>query len=214
MKCLAFSVHLPSSIPERESVIIHSMWSQGGILAHMCSVKARPSRRISKDVRPARVTSAARVRILPLHPPVARRCSVDIRAVFAPNDFRKRFSTSLQPLSPQTDLGPLGQRLGQRPNNISAHRRPQRHHRAILHIHQPQLRLLLRPVRPSRVRIQDLEAAGNTMQVKHISWMENHSQSSLYWDMVNAQTGAKMLAGWSYAKYDDNGKLERVADFW
>lgn len=59
-----------------------------------------------------------------------------------------------------------------------------------------------------------LEAAGNVAQVKHIQWEENNSQSALQWDMMNTTTEQAILSGWSYGKYDEDGKLVCVADFW
>lgn len=61
-----------------------------------------------------------------------------------------------------------------------------------------------------------LEQQQNKLQVKHINWWEQHSQSALQWTMMDKETGKGVIDGWSYANYaeDGSGKLERVSDFY
>ena len=61
---------------------------------------------------------------------------------------------------------------------------------------------------------QALAATGNSAQVQHVDWKENNSQSALQWNMVDVKTDGVILKGWSYGRYDENGKLVCVADFW
>lgn len=61
---------------------------------------------------------------------------------------------------------------------------------------------------------QLLQGAGNACTVKHIKWWEHHQQSGLQWEMVHVDTGECLVKGFTYAAYDENGKLVSTADFY
>lgn len=58
-----------------------------------------------------------------------------------------------------------------------------------------------------------LVQTGNRLTVNHIKWHEHHDQCALQWEMIDVRTKASVLPGWSYAQYDEEGKLLCVADF-
>jgi len=60
---------------------------------------------------------------------------------------------------------------------------------------------------------QEMVQTGNKLTVKHIKWREHHDQSALQWEMIDVETKASLLPGWSCAQYDAEGKLLSVADF-
>lgn len=44
-------------------------------------------------------------------------------------------------------------------------------------------------------------------KVDYKTWSEQHDQSAFHWDVVDIESEEVRLAGWSYAKYDADGKL-------
>jgi hypothetical protein len=54
---------------------------------------------------------------------------------------------------------------------------------------------------------QAIAAAGDSAQVEQIDWKDNESQSVSHWKFVDVQAGGVALEGWSYGKYDTDGKL-------
>jgi hypothetical protein len=54
---------------------------------------------------------------------------------------------------------------------------------------------------------QAIEAAGDSTRVDHIDWKDDESQSVSHWKFVDVKAGGTGLEGWSYGKYDADGKL-------
>lgn len=56
------------------------------------------------------------------------------------------------------------------------------------------------------------------MTVKHKGWWEHHDEAALQWDMVKVVDGKAtdevVLPGWSVGRYDGEGKLLSVTDFY
>jgi len=61
---------------------------------------------------------------------------------------------------------------------------------------------------------QLLQGAGNDITVKHLNWYEHHESAALKWDMVDVKTGEVKIHGWSYGRFDGEGRLLSVVDFW
>jgi hypothetical protein len=51
-----------------------------------------------------------------------------------------------------------------------------------------------------------IAAAGDSARVEHVDWKEDGPQSVSQWKMVDDKAGTT-LEGWSYGKYDVDGKL-------
>lgn len=54
---------------------------------------------------------------------------------------------------------------------------------------------------------QTITATGDSARVENVDWKDNESQSVSHWNVVDVKAGGVVLEGWSYGKYDADGKL-------